>query len=433
MKFLAAVLASFVGAICVAQIHTDVDRIIRLNNSYYYVTPARQLVFGAVGDVSASSDGRYLVYAHDPNQIYEPSYEPGSIGSYGLAETEEEFRAQIQEAGIYMYDINNSTQTRLMPILDGHSITTGVQFIYGTHSLLLTTREGETSHQRIFDIATRKTRELMVPASSEISWMAYVPATSTYVAVASDTHSYFTLLLDSSFQIKAKLAEPLQGPSSDSIEIKGSLISTGYTVLDAATGQIGVRDFSSTYLFNTDLYSNILVISDPKSMHQDGNYGDIDKMFYVVEDQAFGGGRLGLKDDLWVHGIGGLYLVDLRPISAAEYDASAERTLRMKAIMKAKQVSTAILIYSSDYDDFYPPISEWEDRVNPYIRNRELMQGFTYFLNGQEASKIENPSTTPMGHVDTPYGTAVAYADGSVKWIPRGATAAIDRRAYDCS
>lgn len=432
MKFLAVLFGSIVGAICVAQIHTDVDRIIRLDSRYYYVTPARQLVFGAVSNVSASSDGRYLVYAYDPNQIYHPSYEPGSIGTYSLAKTEDKFREKIQAAGIYLYDINNSTQTRLMPILDGDAITTDAEFIYGTHSLLLTTREGDSSHQRIFDITTRKTRELPIPADSEISWMAYVSSTLTYVAGGSDADSYFTLLLDSSFQVKAKLAEGFAG-STDNIDIQGSRLGIGYNVLDTATGRIGVQEPSTAHLFETDLMDTQLLIADPKTLYDQSGFVDLNELYYVVEKVAFGGGRLGRRDDLWVHGVGGLYLVDLRPVSAAEYEANAERTIKMKAIMQAKQVSTAILIYSTDYDDFFPPVSGWTDRVNPYIRNSELMEGFTYLLNGQEGSKIENPSTTPMGQVDTPYGTAVAYADGSVKWIPRGATAASDRRAYDCS
>ncbi|MBS1709361.1 MAG: hypothetical protein JSS65_11670 [Armatimonadetes bacterium] len=115
---------------------------------------------------------------------------------------------------------------------------------------------------------------------------------------------------------------------------------------------------------------------------------------------------------------GGLFVCPFEPIDVDMLEKAMAARAKAKAMDKAKQVALALIIYSADFDDVMPPNSNWQENVYPYMKNKDLANGFVYSLNGNDAGKITDPANTMLGSVDTPYGRAVAYADGHVKWVP---------------
>jgi hypothetical protein len=114
----------------------------------------------------------------------------------------------------------------------------------------------------------------------------------------------------------------------------------------------------------------------------------------------------------------------VRPLASIPKDLALkalEAAERTKAMNDAKQAALALIMYASDYDDTFPSnAGDWAEAVNPYLKNREILDGFTYTYSGGPMSDIENPPETEIGFKIGPGGKAVAYADGHVKWIPDG-------------
>jgi len=115
---------------------------------------------------------------------------------------------------------------------------------------------------------------------------------------------------------------------------------------------------------------------------------------------------------------GGVYICPFEVVDEAWLEKMLMNRARTRAMNQSKQVALALIMYGSDFDDKYPPNADWQNLVDPYMRNRELAKGFTYALDGIDMSKLDDPAGTILGSVDTPWGRAVAYADGHVKWIP---------------
>lgn len=110
---------------------------------------------------------------------------------------------------------------------------------------------------------------------------------------------------------------------------------------------------------------------------------------------------------------------------------AAMKALQALVMRDAKQVGLAMQMYAADYDEEMPINNgDWMDNVDPYLKNRLVMDGFTYTYSGGNLSELKDPSKTEVGFKAGPGGRAVVYADGSVKWIPdSGPTALfIDRR-----
>ncbi len=113
---------------------------------------------------------------------------------------------------------------------------------------------------------------------------------------------------------------------------------------------------------------------------------------------------------------GGVYVCSFETPDIKWLQDRVRRKVQNKAMSQAKQVTLAMLMYSSDYDDLLPRASDWQDTVYPYVKNRDLFNGFVFSMDGQDISKVNEPASTMLGTVDTPYGRAVAYLDGHVKW-----------------
>ena len=122
---------------------------------------------------------------------------------------------------------------------------------------------------------------------------------------------------------------------------------------------------------------------------------------------------------------GGLHRIDLVPIDPDAYQRLLAEKAKQDAMMKSKHAALGLLIYASDYDDLFPPSSNWQELVDPYIKNSDITANFNYLLNGEELANIANPAETVLGIVSTPYGEAIAYADGHVIWRPNPSKASL--------
>lgn len=109
-----------------------------------------------------------------------------------------------------------------------------------------------------------------------------------------------------------------------------------------------------------------------------------------------------------------LWMVNLIRASAEQLElliGSAEQT---RALSNARQVGMAILMYAADEDDILPPPGpDLQQKLGPYLKTDELLDGFVYTFGGGNIGKVANPSQTELGYISLGGGRrAVVYADG---------------------
>ncbi|MGC4044520.1 MAG: hypothetical protein QM758_12065 [Armatimonas sp.] len=112
-----------------------------------------------------------------------------------------------------------------------------------------------------------------------------------------------------------------------------------------------------------------------------------------------------------------LYVVPLTALDKTAYDELLKRAKRSQLLSNIKQIGLAILMYSQDYDETLPPGGGIEDIIQPYLRDRGIMDGFQFTYSGSsDINKIEKPADTILGFISGPGGRAVIYADGHARW-----------------
>lgn len=109
----------------------------------------------------------------------------------------------------------------------------------------------------------------------------------------------------------------------------------------------------------------------------------------------------------------------IRPIqimSAADLDKMLETAERQELMDQAKQVGLGMMIYGADADDSLPLSAGWQDALLPYLKSKNLLDGFVYELNGDNLGKLEDPASKRLGYVSGSRGRAIVFADGHVIW-----------------
>jgi len=102
-----------------------------------------------------------------------------------------------------------------------------------------------------------------------------------------------------------------------------------------------------------------------------------------------------------------------------DYKRAKTAALRVKLMSQAKQVALSFIMYASDMDDVLPGNKgNWQNLLDPYMKDMSMFDGFNYSYPGGDMTKIESPADTVLGYIEGPGGRAVAYTDGHVKWIP---------------
>ena len=114
---------------------------------------------------------------------------------------------------------------------------------------------------------------------------------------------------------------------------------------------------------------------------------------------------------------GALLLRDIRPFDHDLAEKMKIEALKAEALSQAKQVGLALMIYAADMDDVLPTGENFVGRLLPYLKNRQMLDGFNYTYSGGPVSQLKDPASTELGFTNGPGGRAVVYADGHAKWI----------------
>ncbi len=115
---------------------------------------------------------------------------------------------------------------------------------------------------------------------------------------------------------------------------------------------------------------------------------------------------------------GSLLFRVIQPLDPAAARKLSLDMVKKKLLSKAKQVGLGFLIYGSDNDEVLPGAEGWENKLMPYMKNRDLMNDFNYTFKGGDLANVEDPSGTELGFIVGPGGRAVVYLDGHAKWVP---------------
>jgi hypothetical protein len=108
----------------------------------------------------------------------------------------------------------------------------------------------------------------------------------------------------------------------------------------------------------------------------------------------------------------------------AHFLALRHAALKAQTISRAKQVGLALLMYSQDYDENFPPPGEGvRDMVMPYLKNADMFNnpdtgqlGLDLVYKQVGLGSYDTPATMVLGYLNGPDGRAVIYVDGHVKW-----------------
>ena len=115
---------------------------------------------------------------------------------------------------------------------------------------------------------------------------------------------------------------------------------------------------------------------------------------------------------------GSLLLREIRSIDLVLAKKLTDADALAKLIDRAKQVGTALAILASDNDDAYPGQEEWETKLQPYVKNKDVLKDFNYTFRGGDAASIADPSRSELGFFVTSGGRVVVFADTSVSFVP---------------
>jgi hypothetical protein len=122
---------------------------------------------------------------------------------------------------------------------------------------------------------------------------------------------------------------------------------------------------------------------------------------------------------------GVLYVVDVtqRQPTPAERLAAGEDLpcdeMRQIAVSNLKQIGLGLIQYSQDYDEHFPPADGVDDRILPYLKDRDIYTVGRYHWSytppaNLAIASIESPAETELGHIELPCAHIILYADGHV-------------------
>jgi hypothetical protein len=103
-------------------------------------------------------------------------------------------------------------------------------------------------------------------------------------------------------------------------------------------------------------------------------------------------------------------------VEAKDQEAIAKQE-EAELSIRGKQLGIGMLLYSSDNDDIFSPSEDWQERIQPYIKNIEIVEGASFLLGYQNMLNIAEPEKTKMFRIDGAFGSVVVYADSSIAWF----------------
>jgi hypothetical protein len=114
---------------------------------------------------------------------------------------------------------------------------------------------------------------------------------------------------------------------------------------------------------------------------------------------------------------GALFVRRLVSLPKERVQAAIDSVQRVELQVKVKETGLSIKMFCDENYDTLPSPDDLSEKLLPYSRHKEQMDGFVYLLNGQKEADIQNPSDTIIGYYPGPGGYAVVYFDGHAKWL----------------
>lgn len=114
---------------------------------------------------------------------------------------------------------------------------------------------------------------------------------------------------------------------------------------------------------------------------------------------------------------GALLIREIKRVDPKVAIRGIEDSLKEKAISEAETIAEGFLFFAIYNNNSMPSQETWIESILPYTNDRGLLNKFTYNFRGGDVSKLDG-SKVELGFIMGFGGRAVAYVDGSVKWIP---------------
>lgn len=426
MKFQAILCGLAAGLAALGQVPPDWIRQYPVANVFFsegravLVKPTRQVFFGAVGPVDSRYDSRFLAFAGDPH------------GNQGLQSRD----PNTIQASIYLYDLNSGTLTKAVDLANARIELSGMMWLPGSKLLYYEGVQNGQEFSAIYDPESK--RSATIPMAKLEGRVSYPLVLSegrdlVYYSLPANHVGGFQLAVYSlptrTWRIIPETVDPGLVTSDGSHiyrmtwerERKEVVATAQFDLAAGRWGPVSDPMIERRYPpFDVQAGAREVVIGPNPSRVENGVEDRTTKFppVRVAAEAVQAGCTVDGRHAFFVDR-GGLEVVPLQVLSREEFEALFRDNVRQQAMSRAKQVGLGLLIYCSDYDDQLPPADDWQSRIDPYIKNRELTNGFTYLLNGQNNAELKDPSNTAMGIVDTPIGSAIVRGDGSVIWKDR--------------
>ncbi|MBX3108141.1 MAG: hypothetical protein KF743_03070 [Fimbriimonadaceae bacterium] len=429
------------GVLALGQVPTDlllqypVPNLFVSGGKAVYVLPPRQVFFGSVSPVEVRDDSQYLAFIgdQDGNQsIPDPSPYRGYTFNVG------------PQKALYLLNLASGETVRLAGLPDSDNfVISDLHWLTGSKELYLSGYKNEDAFAILYEPESKRLVDIRMADAPAKNILPLLVAGQDAVVFFEPIGGKGGTTQLSIYSIAGRTWKTVQLDANGA-----SFYSDGqhiYSVaydreiddiraiqeFDVASGRLGpvvhpMHEVQKYPPYNVWVDKGNVIIGEGWDGQQfsktEGRPANIPVR---IPAEAFWAGCT--NDGRFAYSVdrSGLNLIPLKALTDAEFEALFRDNVRNQAMRRAKQVATAMMIYGSDYDDLLPPVDDWQSRIDPYMKNRELANGFVYLLNGDDLSKISDPSNTTLGVVDTPFGSATVRADGSVVWKDRPKTATL--------
>ena len=414
-----------------------IDNLFFAQGSYIFIQPPQQIAAGAIATPQSSHDSRYIAFLSDPVANLAASYvPPENRDDEGYEGEEEDSIDPGPRRSLYIYDIKNGQTTQAFN-LEGQNIKPiGYLWLPNSPYLYIEYVKDGRPLRWLYN-STNQSKKILPAAPNGIEFWnhLYIGSSNELVSITGfykdDEQIGVTLYItniDSGQQrtinIKGWDYASFTTDGKDLLisEYEYSVSSQGneqpltfkvnLTTGELTPGKPALKEELETY--DVWCYNSRCVIS---SENLDGNaepkYTDYET---VLSPEGINGGATLDRQFAFYTTRSGLFLARLQPINENQLYQNFAPAIKAKALRNAKSIGTGIMIYCADYDDMLPLAGDIRNSVMPYVKNASLFEGFQYLLNGESATSIDDVSNTPMGMIQTPFGTAIVRTDTSVIW-----------------
>ncbi|QYK52296.1 MAG: hypothetical protein KF824_08500 [Fimbriimonadaceae bacterium] len=452
MKKLMVIIGLLLTAVCFADTTIKLPHTIKVGDHYLFAAPALQIAYGAIGMVEVSGDSRYIAFQYG-GQLNRTkiNYSPESTPA-------EEF-AKDPNNGLYVYDRvakQSSLVQRLAvqgAILESATWVEGLSLLYLEYATesgyttafyspqtkkfttIVNRAQNSPIYRQHFYVPNQKVLVSICYAYDENRasppWLEFYDSNGNYIKSLNPK----SLIRGSEFFVQnGKLFNGVYDRTTKSVRMFELNLNTGELMPSNEVFNEDSEKYSDQLVAHFDYNQGgvyLMVQSDiseyesqayqastpPALANNSGTKQAKAKpeVLIITRDGMFGE-VIGMNQGVWYVDRSGLYLLDLIPMSAKDYDLALADQVKRETMNRAKQVGTAMMIYGADYDDCFPLAQGWAESIYPYIKNNSLTDGFVYMLNGENMTEIEDITGTIIGFIETPYGTAYVRGDSSVVW-----------------